>query len=92
MIEKPAARKIKQEIERILWDVWDPIGVNQYPAARGEYSMYVNGVFELLVTGATDNAIAEHLYRITTDRMALASTVEQMRPTVTALRAIKLGE
>jgi len=90
-MEKYAARRVKQEIDRVLWEVWDPIGVNQFPNARDEYSGYVNGVFGLLTSGASDESIAEHLLRIATDKMELAGpTVAHMRPTVVALRAIKL--
>jgi len=90
-VEKYAARKVKQETDRILWEVWDPIGVNQFAAAQGEYRMYVNGVFELLISGATDEAIAQHLLAIVHDRMELrAARIEHMRPTVEALRAIAL--
>jgi hypothetical protein len=91
MMEKYAARTVKQEIDRVLWEVWDPIGVNQFSDARDEYSSYVNGVFELLTSGASDESIAEHLLRITTERMELAGpTLAHMRPTVVALRTITL--
>lgn len=90
-MEKYAARRIKQEIERVLWEVWDPIGVNQFSDARDEYSSYVNEVFELLTSGASDESIAEHLLRIATQRMGLASpTLAHMRLTLAALRTITL--
>jgi len=92
-VEKYAARKVKQEIDRILWDVWDPIGVNTISPARDEYSSYVNGVFELLISGASDDAIAEHLLKIAKDRMQLnGSTLADMRLTVVALRGINLPQ
>jgi hypothetical protein len=53
--------------------------------------MYVNSVFELLTSGASDEAIAEHLLWIATDRMELGGpTIAHMGPTVAALRAIVL--
>jgi len=89
-MEKYAARRVKQEIERVLWEVWDPIGINKFPNARGEYGMYVNGVFELLTSGASDESITQHLIRITTDRMELDSPGFSVGRTVSALRAIPL--
>jgi hypothetical protein len=90
-MEKFAARKIRLEIDRILFEVWDPIGVNQISLARHEYSGYVAGVFELLAVGASDEAIAEHLLRIATDLMGLTGlTVPDMLPTLGAIRAINL--
>ncbi len=90
-MDKYAARRVKQEIDRILWEVWDPIGVNQETVARSEYNSYVNGIFELLVSGATDDAIAQHLLRIVNQRMELSgASLTDMRPTVQALRTITL--
>ena len=90
--EKHTAHVVKQEIDRVLWEVWDPIGINELPdAPPDEYSSYVNGVFELLVNGASDDAIARHLFAIVADRMELSvATCDDMRPTVRALRKIAL--
>jgi len=90
-MEKYAARSVKRQIDRILWEVWDPIGVNKISPARDDYSGYVNGVFQLLTSGASDEEIAQHLLTIVHDRMELkAATVAEMQPTVTALRDISL--
>jgi hypothetical protein len=89
-MEKYAARRTKREIDRVLWEVWDPIGVNKFPDARGEYGMYVNAVFELRVSGASDETITQHLAQIATDRMGLESPGFSTPQTVSALRAIPL--
>jgi hypothetical protein len=53
--------------------------------------MYVNGVFELLTSGASNEAIAEHFLGIATERMELTGpTIAHMLPTVAALRSIVL--
>lgn len=88
-MEKYAARRVKQEIDRVLWEVWDPIGVNKFPDARDEYGRYVNGVFELLTSDASDAEIAKHLATITIERMELAPNVS-ISLAVAALRAIPL--
>jgi len=91
-MEKYAARSVKQQIDRVLWEVWDPIGVNWDPIgkispARDEYSGYLNGVLQLLTSAASDSRHRQHLLKIVHDRMELkAATVEDMQPTVTALR------
>ena len=92
MLDKHRARTIKQEISRVLWDVWDPIGVKGFDGPRDEYASYVNGVYELLLSGASDEDVAKHLLHIATETMGLSGpTVDVMRPTVTALRAVKLS-
>jgi hypothetical protein len=50
---------------------WDPIGVRDEPEAAGEYEAYVGGVYRLLATGASKEAIAEHLATIERDAMGL---------------------
>ena len=93
MIEKYDARRIKQEISRVLWEEWDPINVNSEPAARGEYDSYVNPVFIMLTHGSTDSQIASHLLTIATERMGLAGRrFDDMLPTVRALRKIPIAE
>lgn len=89
MFEKYTARDAKREIGRILWDVWDPIGVNHFPEARDEYDSYVNELYMSLVGGASDDDLAIRLFEIASKTMGLSgATIEAMRPTVAALRAI----
>ena len=90
-MQRYAASSVKQQIDRILWEVWDPIGVNKISPARDEYSGYVYGVFHLLTSGASDKEIAQHLLTIVHELMELkAATLADMQPTVSALRAISL--
>jgi hypothetical protein len=79
----------KKEIGRILWQVWDPIGVNAIPEARDEYDDYVEGVYSLLQSGVSDEQLAQHLLYIASDTMGLSgATLEDMKPTVEALRKV----
>lgn len=88
-MEKYAARELKQRISKVLWLVWDPIGVNDDPAARDEYDLYVNTVFESLVGGDSDEVVANKLLDIVHNRMELRrATIADMGPTVKALREL----
>jgi hypothetical protein len=90
MIEKYESRRIRVAIRHVLMDVWDPIGVKDEPNAQDEYDGYLGGVYELLVSGASDDNIAEHLWRIVTERMELSAKKSNMANTVKALRQIPL--
>lgn len=57
-------KKPVSAVDRILWEEWDPIGVNDMPAAREEYSSYVPGIVRLLRDGADEAQIARHLQTI----------------------------
>ena len=41
-------KKLWDEIGRILWEEWDPIGVNKYNGPDDEYNSYIPSVFALL--------------------------------------------
>jgi hypothetical protein len=73
-------------------DVWDPIGIKGEPNAQDEYDGYLGGVYELLVSGAEDEDIADHLWRIATERMELPAKKSDMADTVKALRQIQLPQ
>lgn len=92
MLDKYEARKRKRQIADVLWTVWDPIGVRELGGPHDEYDGYVNGVYELLASGASDQNIAEHLHHIVSDRMGLTgASVSDMWPTVAALRQLRIG-
>jgi hypothetical protein len=48
---------------------WDPIGVKDEPMAADEYDMYIGGIYALLTSKATANAISDQLRKIEIKRM-----------------------
>ena len=90
MIEKYESRRIGVTIRHVLLHVWDPIGIKDEPNAQDEYDSYLGGVYELLVSGASDERIEDHLWRIVTERMELPAKKSDMTDTVRALRQIPL--
>jgi hypothetical protein len=92
MIDKDESRRIRAEVRRVLLDVWDPIGVKDEPNAQDEYDCCLGSLFQLLTTGATDDAIADYLWRQGTEHMGLPLQKQAMYPTVAALRKIALPE
>jgi len=55
---------LSDAVDRVLWEHWDPIGVNDNPAARNEYSSYVPSVVRLLQDGADAFKLAQHLHSL----------------------------
>ena len=92
MIDKHESRRIRVEIRHVLLNVWDPIGVKNEPNAQDEYDCCLGSLFTLLMTNATDDQIAEYLWRQGTEHMGLSLPKEAMYPTVAALRQISLAE
>lgn len=50
-----------EEISRILWEDWAPIGCGVPP---DEYDSYVCGVYRVLASGASQETLVEHLRRV----------------------------
>lgn len=66
-LERAAAER---EIERVLLDQWDPLGVRASPADEHAYAPYAHEVYGLLARGASDVQIARHLHHIERDNLA----------------------
>ncbi len=82
-------RQVQNQISRILWGQWDPIGVQGDPNAWGEYDAYVGGVYDLLVRGAPDDEVIEHLRRLETETMGLpGSSKAHLAAIAAALRGV----
>ncbi|MCB1025848.1 MAG: hypothetical protein KDB79_15745, partial [Acidobacteria bacterium] len=64
-----------KKIHYILWYDWAPIGVNDL-APRDEYRSYVPDIFSLRKAGADRNQIANALFKIETEKMGIAGTLE----------------
>lgn len=69
---KSKESKLYQQVDEILWNDWDPIGVKGF-APRDEYQMYLPSIYKMLVDNATVNDIARKLGQIATERMGLSS-------------------
>ena len=69
-------KELYRVTDEILHYVWDPIGVSRFPEARDEYCTYLDQTFGLLKKGATQEAIAEYLGKVTTVRMGLTASPE----------------
>ncbi len=90
-MNKQTIRKIMSDIRRVLWEQWDPIGVNDEPKAFGEYNGYASSIYNLLMRGAADDEIAQQLHTYETVNMGLhRRTNEQRLAVVKALRAVDL--
>jgi hypothetical protein len=90
-MNKLKAKRIHPAICKVLWEEWDPIGVNTNPKAFGEYDSYADGVYALLTRGASDGEIIHHLRHIQTVNMGLRPpSMEHLAAVVSALRAVDL--
>jgi hypothetical protein len=67
------------QIDGILWNDWDPIGVKEISEARDEYHSYVWKVVDFKLTGVASEIIAQYLFQIETGHMGLTGNLEDCR-------------
>jgi hypothetical protein len=58
-------------VRAILMRDWDPIGINDVPAAQDEYDRYIDQVLRLFERGASVTALSDRLLEIETADMGL---------------------
>ena len=80
-------------VDRILWEIWDPIGVNDAPEARSEYQTYVPAVVALLRREASDAEFLTFLEMTEREIMQVSGSNREHRMAVIAhLRRFAEGE
>ena len=71
-------KNLWKEIDRILWEEWDPIGVNDI-APSDEYSSYVPQIYKLLSENADLETISNQLYEFAIKNMGIYGTREHCK-------------
>jgi hypothetical protein len=66
-------------VDEILWNDWDPIGVNGVLAVRDEYHTYSWKVADLKLRAVDAEIIAQYLFQIETVQMGLLGNLEDCR-------------
>ena len=67
---KEKLRELERRIDEVLFYVWDPIGVSDTPAARGEYSSYTLTILKYVLDEDLKK-IASQLGKIESSSMGL---------------------
>ena len=71
-LDPKRVKQLLKEVEMVLWQDWDPIGVNKTPEAKGEYGSYAGAVFTVAFKTRSVMAIAEHLMSVENSSMGYA--------------------
>lgn len=68
-----------EEIKRILWEDWDPIGVNSMSDAADEYDSYALQIYSKKASGADVKDIEKYLGKVETEFMGITLTASHNR-------------
>ena len=63
------------KVDKILWEEWDPIGVNDYGGPDDEYRGYVPSIIKLLEEEADESKIAKLLHQYANINMGLSTSL-----------------
>ena len=69
---------------------WDPIGVNDR-APENEYDSYIDGVYRIVASGASERAVAEHLRQLETVTIECPTNDEHRLAVAKRLRSLDLS-
>jgi hypothetical protein len=73
----PLQKRIYSQIDSILWNEWDPIGINDFDSARDEYYDYIPIFFKMIYDRASLIEIADRLTYISTKTIGLMGNRDQ---------------
>jgi len=69
-------KELYKAVDKIIWNDWDVIGINEFEEARNEYYGYLPQLFKILKDGKNKKGITDFLYQITTVSMGLTGDKE----------------
>jgi hypothetical protein len=72
-------KQLYKRIDEILWNDWDPIGINDDEIARDEYQTYVPHILLLTMQDADKIKIAGYLHKVETINMGLSGNMQRCR-------------
>ena len=85
------SREIMRQIHDVLWNDWDPIGVNDC-APDDEYDSYISSVYKILSDRPDEYKLTKHLLKLETNSMGLSSREEtHLLPVVRKLMEIDVS-
>ena len=75
---KERAIRVQDQIRDVLFNEWDPIGVNDV-APSDEYDAYVGGIYRLLSSGTDSEILAAHLRKLEIEQMECPTNDEHRK-------------
>jgi hypothetical protein len=76
---------IYKQIQSILLEEWDPIGVKHIPEAQDEYDNYALQVYKMLTERKTFEDLSKYLYFIETEHIGISGNHKRVKKAVVAL-------
>ena len=78
LLKNEEPTNLYESIDLILWNDWDPIGINDI-APRDEYQSYTPTIFKLKTSGVDSETIAKTLHKIETETIGVLGDIDHCR-------------
>ena len=85
----PKQLELYQGIDEILWNDWDPIGINLLLSSRDEYQDYIPVIFNLVMKNVTRLELEQYLDDVVKNRMGLRSSKKSNKPVAEKIIELK---
>ncbi len=89
MKDEKCAAEVQDAIRQVLFDDWDPIGVNDY-APKDEYDSYIGGIYRQMVSGVTEDELCEHLRQLEITQMGSPTNADHRRMIAKKLKKLNM--
>ncbi len=83
-------QQFQAAIRDVLLSEWDPIGVGHLTGAQTDYDGYVADIHQLVSSGATQQEISVHLWRVATEDMGLSG--DRQKADAISKRLFEMGQ
>jgi len=86
--------KVLERLKDLLWEEWDPIGVNETDCPRDEYDSYALKIHSMLMSNASREEVLSYLVWLRTDYIGISKKGDPATVTdqLVADRAIQIYE
>ena len=85
----PKQLELYRGIDEILWNDWDPIGINLLPSSRDEYQNYIPVIFRMVMKSVSIQELEEYLDDVVRNRMGLRSIKKSNQPVAKKIIELK---
>jgi hypothetical protein len=85
----PKQLELYRGIDEILWNDWDPIGINLLPSNRSEYQSYIPVIFSMVMKNASGLELEQYLDEVVKNRMGLRSSKKSNKPVAEKIISLK---
>lgn len=76
------------QVNNILYETWDPIGVKRYQGSSDEYHSYAKKLVEMILEGRDSYSMEEYLTKIESGMLGIPAKEIRIKKVITKIKEI----